>query len=110
MNEMEHGPGVRKPSAEKKSGFAAWQLRAARAAADISIQKLADLSAVSVSSIRRAEENGSGPMSRVNQKALTDALEGLGVTMSAPDSTPATVTLSAAAQAAATSAQSDKKA
>ena len=81
----------RKPPSEKKSGFKAWQLRAARAAADISIQALADRSGVSVSSIRRAEDYGSQPMSRVNQKALLDALAASGVTMSAPGMTPATV-------------------
>ena len=91
---------MRKPPARKKSGFAAWQLRAARAAADISIQRLADLSQISVSSIRRAEVNGSEPMSLVNQKALLDALAVLGVSLSEPGATPATVTMSdeAAAQ------------
>ena len=75
---------IRKSQSEKMSGFLAWQLRAARAAADLSIQQLADLSGVSVSSIRRAEQNGSTPMSRPNQKALLDALEAKGVHIDLP--------------------------
>ncbi len=85
MNDLEMGIGVHKPPVEKKPGFKAWQLRAARGAADISIQQLADLSGVSVSSIRRAEKNGAAPMSLVNQKALLDALAELGVVISTCD-------------------------
>ncbi|WP_426038410.1 helix-turn-helix domain-containing protein [Brevundimonas sp. DC300-4] len=89
-------------------GFAAWQLRAARAAADISIQTLSELSAVSVSSIRRAERAGSAPMSRVNCKALTDALAALDVVMSAPDIEPAAVTMTNPGPADDGTAQNDK--
>ena len=110
MNEMEQQHGVRKPSAKKKSGFAAWQLRAGRAAADISIQRLADLSGVSVSSIRRAEENGSEPMSQVNQKVLLDALAALGVSLSEPGAAPATVTMTDEAAARQTAALKAKPA
>jgi len=84
---------VRKPSVQKSSIIPAWQFRAARAAADVSIQTLAERSQISVSTIRRAERDGSGPMSRISQKALLDALTALGVTLSEPGVAPATVSM-----------------
>ena len=83
---------VRKPPSVENLQFDAWQLRAARAAADLSIQVLADLSGVSVSTIRRAEIHGAQPMSRVNRQALISALAAFGVAMSS-DVSPATVTM-----------------
>ncbi len=84
---------------QESSEFPAWQLRAARAAADVSIQQLAERSGISVSTIRRAEQNGSGPMNRVSQKALVDALNALGVMLSEPGAGPATVSMAAPAAA-----------
>ncbi len=86
---------VRKPLSVKNLEFDAWQLRAARAAADLSIQALADLSGVSVSTIRRAETQGAQPMNRVNRQALIAALADFGVAMST-DVSPATVTMTPA--------------
>lgn len=87
---------VRKPSPVENFEFDAWQLRAARAAADLTIQALADLSGLSVSTIRRAETQGAKPMSRVNRQALVMALAECGVVMSSNVS-PATVTMTATA-------------
>lgn len=68
---------MRKPS-DAKEPATAWQLRAARAAANISAQELAALSGLSVNTIRRAEQAGMAPMSKVNKKALIAALAELG--------------------------------
>lgn len=93
MTDLELILVVRKTPAEKMSGFKAWQLRAARAAAGLSILNLAELSGVSVSSIQRAEKSGSDPMSRANQEALLKALAERGVVVSAPGEQPATISM-----------------
>ncbi len=70
---------MRKTPDEIISGLEPWQLRAARAAADLTAQQLADLSCLSVNSVRRVEAGGWSKMSRPNQRALIDALESKGV-------------------------------
>lgn len=75
---------LRKTSDEIISGLEPWQLRAARAAADLTAQQLADLSGLSVNSVRRVEQGGWSKMSRVNQRALIDALEATGAVFLAP--------------------------
>ena len=92
MTDLDLTSSVRKSPPDENLEFDAWQLRAARAAADLSIQMLADLSGVSVSTIRRAEAQGAQPMSRVNRKALIGALAECGVSISTGVS-PATVTM-----------------
>lgn len=92
MTDLELVSPVRKPPLVENPQFEAWQLRAARAAADLSIQALADLTGVSVSTIRRAETHGAQPMSRVNRQALISALANCGVAISS-DVSPATVTM-----------------
>lgn len=92
MTDLELDSLVRKAPGIENFEFDAWQLRAARAAADLSIQTLADRSGVSVSTIRRAEAQGAQPMTRVNRQALIAALSECGVAMSTGVS-PATVTM-----------------
>lgn len=92
MTDLDLRSSLRKSPPDENMEFDAWQLRAARAAADLSIQMLADLSGVSVSTIRRAETQGAQPMSRVNRYALIAALSECGVTMST-NVLPATVTM-----------------
>lgn len=70
---------VRKPADENISAIEPWQLRAARAAVDLTAQQLADLSGLSVNSVRRVEQGAWDKMSRVNQRALVDALARRGV-------------------------------
>lgn len=94
MHDLEFKSLARKTPDIENFEFDAWQLRAARAAADLSIQMLADRSGVSVSTIRRAETQGAQPMTRVNRQALVTALSACGVTMSI-GVFPATVTMTA---------------
>lgn len=47
---------LRKPLNENISAIEPWQLRAARAAVDLTAQQLADISGLSVNSVRRVEQ------------------------------------------------------
>ena len=83
---------MRKPPDEKMTPVEPWQLRAARAAADLSASDLAALSHLSVNSIRRVENGGWEKMSRVNQKALIEALQACGVQFVATEEGQAAIT------------------
>lgn len=61
--------------------YLAWQLRAARAAANISADTLSQLAGVHVNTIRRAEKEGMEKMSGANQNAIYQALKKLGIVL-----------------------------
>lgn len=56
------------------------QLRAARAALDISVQVLAERASLGVNTIRRAETDSSVTLTRANAERLVQILQDLGVT------------------------------
>lgn len=81
---------LRKSPDENLSAIEPWQLRAARAATDLTAQQLADISGLSVNSVRRVEQGAWDKMSRVNQRALIEALGQCGITFTATkDGAPA---------------------
>lgn len=79
MSHLEPSRFVRKTPVEKNRTIEGWQLRAGRAAAELSAQQMAQYSGLSLSSVRRAEDEGVARLTPVNQKALLDALADLGV-------------------------------
>lgn len=86
---------LRKSLDENISAIEPWQLRAARAAADLTAQQLADFSRLSVNSIRRVEAGAWDKMSRVNQAALIHALAAHGATFVTTQDGAAAVTFKA---------------
>ena len=61
------------------------QLAAARAAAGLSVQALAERSGLGVNTIRRAEAGGASVLTSANAARLTETLHGLGITFLAAD-------------------------
>ena len=93
--QLDDAQPLRKPSDESISRIEPWQLRAARAAADLTAQELAAISGLSVNSVRRVEQGAWDKMSRVNQRALVEALASCGATFSATQDGAAAISFNA---------------